>query len=126
MAINKQNLMTKAGTEYQNKIAGLFKKHDLQRKVLDKGNEGEMPDYYIYNKNNKKQGFICEVKSIISGGTLENGKYLLSMKDPEFMEHITLDLNNPDNPDNPKNKNIMEYNHEPIFKNLEKKLKKNK
>lgn len=115
--INRQNLMTEAGEKYQNKIAGVFKKYGLQCDNLDKGEKDKMPDYYIYTKSNKKQGFVCEIKSIISGGSLENGKYLLSTRDPAFMEHITLD---PDNSDNPKNKKIMEYNYD--SKSLEKKL----
>ncbi|MEK9130160.1 MAG: hypothetical protein AAB526_02075 [Patescibacteria group bacterium] len=114
MIINKQNLMVEAGIKYQNKVAGLFKKYGLQYEALDKEKKDKMPDYYVY-KNNKEQGFICEVKSIISGGSQENGKYLLSTRDPEFMEHIKLDL------DNPKNEEIMKYNYG--SKNLEKKLK---
>lgn len=119
MVVDKQNLMTEAGIIYQNKIAGRFKKDDLQCEVLDRERKDKMPDFYVYIKGNKKQGFICEIKSIISGGPLENGKYHLSIRDPELMEHITLDLNNPDNP---KNKEIMEYNYGPIFENLKKKL----
>jgi len=115
--INKQNLMTQAGEECENKIIGVFKKHNLKHIKLDRIKDDKRPDYYVHVKNNSKQGFICEIKSIISGGSQENGKYLLSTKDPEFMKHITLDL---DNPDNPKNKKIMEYNYGP--KNLDKKL----
>lgn len=117
MVVNKQNLIAETGMKYQNKIAGVFKKYGLRCEDLDKGKKDKMPDYYVHIKNNKKKGFICEIKSIISGGLQENGRYLLSIEDPEFMEHIRLDLNNPANP---KNKKIMEYNYGP--KNLEKKL----
>jgi len=121
MGINKQNLMTKVGEEYENKITGVFKKYGLKWENLDKEKKHRMPDLYVYIKDNKKQGFICEIKSIISGGSLESGKYLLSTRNPKFMEHITLDL---DNPDNPKNKEIMEYNYNSknLEKNLEEKL----
>jgi len=117
MVVNKQNLIANAGMEYQNKIAEVFLTYGLLCDELDKKGKDKMPDYYVYIKDNKERGFICEIKSIISGGSQENGKYLLSTKDLEFMERITLDL---DNPDNPKNKKIMEYNYCP--KNLEKKL----
>ncbi len=104
MIVNKQNLIAKAGIKYQNKIAGVFKKHGLQCENLDKEKKDKMPDYYVYIKINKKQGFICEIKSIISGGTLENGKYLLSTKDPEFIESIKL---NPD--DNFSNLKLYDF-----------------
>lgn len=108
--------MAKAGIEYQNKIAGVFKKYSLRCESLDKGKKDKMPDYYVYIKDNEKQGFICEIKSIISGGTLENGEYLISTKDPEFIKSIRL---NPD--DNFSNLKLYDFNN--TEKVLQRKLK---
>ncbi|MCK4781392.1 hypothetical protein KAS79_00495 [Candidatus Parcubacteria bacterium] len=102
--IDKQNLMTGAGKNLENKIIRSFKKHNLQCIKLDKVKSGKRPDCYVYTNNDSKQGFICEIKSIISGGSIENGKYLLSTKDPEFRKSIRL---NPKLRDHDKVENVL-------------------
>ena len=66
---------------YQDKVKGLFKKYNLNVLILDKDKKGRRPDFFVYHKNNREKGFICECKYIASAGVIDNGKYHVSTLD---------------------------------------------
>jgi len=76
------------GNMWHNKICGRLKREGLGCRVLDK-NGGI--DCYVYNKNDEKQGFLCEIKSIITGGFDKDIAAHISGGDKKFLNAISVD-----------------------------------
>jgi len=72
--------------KFENKVKGIFKKYGLGVDVLDKNKDDSRPDFFVFKKNNKEKGFVCECKFVASVGTLDDGKYHISTFDPKLGE----------------------------------------
>jgi len=81
-----EKAVQKESKKFEDKIKGIFKKYGLGVEVLDKDKDGRRPDFFVFKRDNKEKGFICECKFVASAGTLDNGKYHISLFDPKLGE----------------------------------------
>ncbi|MBP8994766.1 MAG: hypothetical protein KBG30_13295 [Bacteroidales bacterium] len=79
-----QTLIKLSSENFEKKIQGIFKKYGLEVIKLDKNKNGRRPDFFVFRKDDKNKGFICECKFIASAGTLNNGKYHISTLCPDL------------------------------------------
>jgi len=75
------NYLQKITRQNEDKVEKRFERQDFRVIKLDKDRENKRPDFLIYRPNIQKDKFICEVKTIFSVGTLDNGKYHISTYD---------------------------------------------
>jgi len=95
--IEFQKKAANEGDEFTEKIEGIFKKYDLKVEKLDKLNKKRSrPDFFVFLKNDKDKGFICECKYISSAGVIDNGKYHVSMLDEKLPEKGVFQYNSCD------------------------------
>jgi len=75
------NYLQKITRQNEDKVEKRFKRQGFRVTKLDKVRDNKRPDFLICRPNMPKDKFICEVKTIFSVGTLDNGKYHISTYD---------------------------------------------
>jgi len=114
------NKFSKLGEMWHSKIRGRFKKEGLTSEELDKNNKKKSIDFLVYKKDSSEQeGFLCEVKSIISGGFDQDIKAYTSSADPRFLAAISTDS---DSDINTPRKYEYDYNYNGLMDEIENKL----